>query len=127
MTKDDRAAPFARYTLEVRASKADFKPGYTYRDLSVQPGPQARQDQYGFYKISGRVRNDGDQAARFVQIFAVFYDESGQVVGLTSGYAETANDEPLAAGADARFEVQGIVFSGRPARYRLFAEGSRAS
>ena len=125
MTKDDRAAPFARYTLEVRASKADFKPGYTYRELSIQPGPQARHDQYGFIKISGRLGNDGDQAARFVQVFAVFYDQAGQVVGVASGYAESANDEPLAA--DARFEVQGIIFSGRPARYRLFAEGSRAS
>jgi serine/threonine-protein kinase len=126
-TKDDGAAAFARYTIEVRASKADFKPGYTYRDLSVQPGPQARQDQYGFLKISGRVRNDGEEAARFAQVFAVFYDEAGQVVGIASGYAETANDEPLAAGADARFEIQGIIFSEKPARYRLFAEGSRAS
>ena len=29
--------------------------------------------------------------------------------------------------ADARFEVQGVIFSGRPARYRLFAEGSQAN
>jgi len=126
-TKDDGAAPFASYTIEVRSSKADFKPGYTYRDLSVLQGPQAREDQYGFFKISGRVRNDGDQAARFVQIYAVFYDSAGQVVGLASGYAETANDAPLAAGADARFELQGVIFSGTPARYRLFVEGSRAS
>jgi hypothetical protein len=70
------------------------------------------------------VRNDGDQAAKFVQVFAVFYDQQGSVVGLASGYAETANDAPLAASAEARFEVQGIVFSGTPARYRLFAEGS---
>jgi len=125
-TKDDGAAPFARYALEARSSKANFRPGYTYRDLSVLPEPQARQDQYGFIKVSGRVRNDGDQAAKFVQVFAVFYDMAGQVVGTASGYAETDNDAPLAAGKDARFELQGIIFSGRPARYRLFAEGSKA-
>ena len=126
-TKDDQAAPFAQYKIEVRSSKADFKPGYTYRDLSVLPGPQAWRDQYGFIKISGRVRNTGDQAAKFVQVFAVFYDQQGMVVGLADSYAESANDAPLAAGADERFEIQGVIFSGAPARYRLFAEGSKAS
>jgi len=125
-SKDDAPPSFARYVIEVRSSKADFQPGYTYRDLSVLPNPQARQDQYGFMKISGRVRNTGGQAAKFVQIYAVFYDQQGMVVGLASSYAEAANDAPLAAGAEARFEVQGIVFSGVPARYRLFAEGSGA-
>ena len=118
---------FDQYKIEVRSSKADFKPGYTYRDLSVLPSPQARQDQYGFIKISGRVRNDGEQPAKFVQIYAVFYDQQGMVVGLANSFAETANDAPLAAGADARFELQGVIFSGVPARYRLFVEGSKAN
>ncbi len=126
-TKDDRAAPFARYVIEVRSKKADFQPSYTYRDLGVLPSPQARQDQYGFIKIGGRVRNNGGQAAKFVQVYAVFYDQQGSVVGLASGYAETANDAPLAASADARFELQGVIFSGAPARYWLFVEGSKAS
>jgi hypothetical protein len=124
---DDAPPPFARYAIEVRSSTADFRLDYTYRELSVLPNPQARQDQYGFIKISGRVRNDGEQPAQFVQVYAVFYDQQGSVVGLASGYAETANDEPLAAGTDARFELQGVIFSGVPARYRLFAEGSKAS
>jgi len=126
-SKDDAPPLFARYVIEVRSSKADFKPGYTYRDLSVLPGAQAREDQYGFIKISGRVRNDGEQPARFVQIYAVFYDQKGSVVGLANSYAETASDAPLAAGDEARFELQGIIFSGVPARYLLFVEGSRAN
>ncbi|MDQ2996295.1 MAG: protein kinase [Chloroflexota bacterium] len=125
-TKDEAPPPFATYKIEVRSTKADFKLGYTYRDLSILPSPQARQDAYGFIKISGRVRNDGGQAAKFVQIYAVFYDQQGNVVGLANTFAEEANDAPLAAGSDARFEVQGIIFSGTPSRYRLFAEGSRA-
>ena len=60
-TKEDLAASFAQYKIEVRSSKADFKPGYTYRNLSVLPDPQVRQDQYGFIEISGRVRNDGSR------------------------------------------------------------------
>jgi eukaryotic-like serine/threonine-protein kinase len=123
-SKDDAPPSFDQYKIEVRSSKADFKPGYTYRDLSVLPSPQARQDQYGFIKISGRVRNDGEQPAQYVRIYAVFYDQQGLVVGLTDSFAETANDAPLAAGADARFELQGVIFSGVPARYRLFVEGS---
>jgi hypothetical protein len=125
-SKDDQPKPFARYKIEIRSSKADFQLGYTYRDLSVLPSLQARQDQYGFIKISGQVRNDGDQPAKFVQVYAVFYDQQGNVVGLASGYAEETNDAPLAAGSQARFELQGVVFSGTPSRYRLFAEGSQA-
>jgi serine/threonine-protein kinase len=124
---DDAPPSFARYAIEVRSRKADFELGYSYRQLSILPGAQVKQDQYGFFKISGRVRNDGEQPAKFVQVFAVYYDEQGSVVGLSSGYAETANDAPLAAGAEARFELQGIIFSGVPARYRLFAEGSKAN
>ena len=45
----------------------------------------------------------------------MFYGQEGQVVGIANGYA------------DARFELQGIVFSAQPARYRLFVEGSQAS
>ena len=125
-SKDDAPPSFARYVIEVRSSKAGFQPGYTYRDLSVLPSVQAREDQYGFIKVSGRVRNDGEQPAKFVQIYAVFYDQQGSVVGLSNGYAETADDAPLAASAEARFELQGIIFSGVPARYRLFVEGSKA-
>ena len=126
-TKDDGAAPFARTRSRCAASKADFQLGYTYRDLSVLPSPQARQDQYGFIKISGRVRNDGEQPAKFVQVYAVFYDQRGQVVGLSSGYAETANDEPLAAGADARFELQGVIFSGSAGALPAVRGGQQAN
>jgi hypothetical protein len=125
-SKDD-APPFDHYTIEVRSSKADFQPNYTYRDLSFLPDVQDKHDQYGFIKISGRVHNDGEQPAKFVQIYAVFYDQKGSVVGLASSYAESANDAPLVAGADARFELQGVIFSGVPTRYRLFAEGSKAN
>jgi serine/threonine-protein kinase len=125
-TKDEAPPPFATYKIEVRSTKADFKLGYTYRELSILSSPQARQDEYGFIKISGRVHNDGGQAAKFVQIYAVFYDQQGGVVGLASTFAEEANDAPLSAGGDARFELQGVIFSGPPTRYRLFAEGSRA-
>jgi len=115
-----------KYTFEVRSTKANFRPSYTYRDLSIRPSPQARQDQYGFIKISGRVHNDGEQAAKFVQVFAVFYNQQGNVVGLANTFAKEANDAPLAAGGEARFEVQGIIFNGIPTRYRLFVEGSGA-
>jgi eukaryotic-like serine/threonine-protein kinase len=120
----DLPPPFADYQVEVSSSKATFQPGYTYRDLSIAAGPQVKRDQYGFIKVSGRVRNSGEKPAKFVQVFAVFYDRDGNVVGIGNSYAEVANDAPLDAGADARFELQGIVFSAPPARYHLFVEGS---
>jgi hypothetical protein len=120
-------AEFAEYRIEVSSSKGDFQIGYAYRDLSVTGEPQSRRDEYGFVEIKGRVRNGGQAPAKFVQIFAVFYDDAGNVVGIANTFAETSNDAPLAPGAEARFEIEGVVFSGPATRYRLFAEGSNAS
>jgi hypothetical protein len=126
-TKDDAPPKFASYDIEVRSSKADFQLGYTYRDLAISATGPARPDSLNFVKVSGRVQNKGARAAKFVQIFAVFYDAKGRVVGLTSTFAERDNDAPLAAGADARFELSAVIFSATPAKYRLIVEGANAT
>jgi hypothetical protein len=126
-TKDDAAPAFASYDLEVRSRKADFQLGYTYRSLSFAELNPARRDSLNFVKINGRVQNSGAQPAKFIQIYAVFYDEDGRVVGLNSTFAESDGDAPLAAGAVARFELSAVIFSASPVKYRLIVEGANAT
>jgi hypothetical protein len=61
-----------------------------------------------------------------VHIFVVFYDAAGAVVGVADSFAETADDKIVAAGAEVPFEVQGLIFTSKPASYRTFAQGSSA-
>jgi hypothetical protein len=117
---------YASYAIEVRSRKADFQPGYTIRDLRVGDDPRVGKDTLGFLTLRGSVRNSGEAPARYVHIFVVFYDVAGAVVGVADSFAETEEDKVVAAGAEARFEVQGLIFTGKPASYRIFAQGSSA-
>jgi hypothetical protein len=67
----------------------------------------------------------GDVPARYVHLYAVFYDAAGAVVGVADSFAETGEDSIVAAGAEARFEIQALILTGKPARYRKFVQGSR--
>ena len=125
-TKDDRTPPFTTYDFEVISKPADFQLGYSYRELTLSDVRAQRTD-LGFIEVQGRVQNSGEQPTKFVQVSAIFYDAQGKVVGTSSGFAQTPNDDPLAAGATARFEISAVVFSAPPTRYRLFVEGSQVS
>ncbi|MBS1965682.1 MAG: protein kinase [Chloroflexi bacterium SZAS-1] len=125
-TKDDRTPPFTTYDFEVISKPADFQLGYSYRELTLSDVRAQRTD-LGFIEVQGRVQNSGEQPTKFVQVSAIFYDAQGKVVGTSSGFAQTPNDDPLAAGATARFEISAVVFSAPPTRYRLFVEGSQIS
>lgn len=125
-TKDDRLPPFTTYDFEVISKPADFQLGYSYRELTLSDVRAQRTD-LGFIEVQGRVQNSGEQPTKFVQVSAIFYDAQGKVVGTSSGFAQTPNDDPLAAGATARFEISAVVFSAPPTRYRLFVEGSQIS
>ena len=125
-TKDDRPPPFSTYDFEVISKPADFQLGYSYRELTLSDVRAQRTD-LGFIEVQGRVQNSGEQPTKFVQVSAIFYDAQGKVVGTSSGFAQTPNDDPLAAGATARFEISAVVFSAPPTRYRLFVEGSQIS
>jgi hypothetical protein len=118
----------ASFTIEVRSRKADFELEYTKRDLSIDGDLKVTTGQFGELKISGWVRNDSAEPIRFPQVFAVFYDAAGMVVGVDDSFAETTGDEQvLPPGEGARFEISWQIFNGEPATYRLFAEGSRTS
>jgi protein kinase-like protein len=125
---NDAPAPkYADYTIEVRSRKADFQPRYTVRDLRVGDDLKVGRDTLGFLGISGRVYNDGEAPAKFVHLHAVFYDAGGAVVGVADTFATTGEDKIVPAGADAPFELQAIIFTGDPVRYRLFAQASKAN
>jgi hypothetical protein len=124
----DNAPPadYAGYAIEIRSRAANFHPGYTIRDLRVGEDLRVGKDSLNFLKLRGSVRNTGDVAAKYVHIYAVFYDAEGAVIGVADSFAQTGEDEIVAAGAEAPFEIQALIFTGKPARYRMFAQGSRA-
>jgi hypothetical protein len=119
-------ANYASYAIEIRSHAADFQPGYTIRDLRIGDDLRAGKDTFNFLKLRGSVRNTGQTPAKFVHLYAVFYDGEGAVVGVSDSFAETGGEDTMAAGAEARFEIQAVIFTGKPARYRIFAQGSRA-
>ena len=112
--------------IEIRSRAADFQPGYTIRDLRIGEELRVGKDTLSFLKLRGSVRNTGEVPAKYVHVFAIFYDAAGAVVGVADSFAETGEDKIVAAGAEARFEIQALIFTDKPARYRLFAQGSRA-
>ena len=126
-TKDDAPPAFESYDFEVISKQADFQLGYSYRQLELAGPASARRDDYGFVKISGRVKNVGERPAQYIEIIGVFYDGAGRVVGITSSFADLPGESALAAGAEARFDLQGVVFSAPATRYRLVLQGSKAS
>ena len=126
-TKDDAPPPFESYDFEVISKQADFQLGYSYRQLELAGPASARRDEYGFVKVSGRVKNVGERPAQYIEIIGVFYDGAGRVVGITSSFADLPGESALAAGAEARFDLQGVVFSAPATRYRLVLQGSKAS
>jgi hypothetical protein len=117
---------YASYAIEVRSRAADFQPGYTIRDLRIGEDLRVGKDTLNFLKLRGSVRNTGDVAAKYVHLYAVFYDTEGAVVGAADGFAETGEDNIVPAGAEARFEIQALIFTGKAVRYRMFAQASRA-
>lgn len=47
-------------------------------------------DLLGFYNVVGEVQNTGDQAARYVEIIATFYNSSNVVVGTSFTYSDVS-------------------------------------
>jgi serine/threonine-protein kinase len=124
-SKAELLPKIARLSVETTSDEADFQLGYSYRGLAVPEEP-AQEQQFGSLSLKGRVRNTGDAPAAFPQITAVFYDAEGRVVAIVDGIADGNGEKRvLEPGKEARFELQGVIFTGTPQRYWLFVEGSK--
>lgn len=87
----------ASYRLSVSSQATTDKP----RSLEVAVG-NGYTDINGMYHLVGEVTNKGDKTATFVEVDAAFYDSSGRVVDVASGYT---NPENIQAGDKQSFEL----------------------
>ena len=46
---------------------------------------------FGYYYVSGRIFNNGGEAATNVLAIASFFDDKGKIIGLSSAIAEPSN------------------------------------
>jgi hypothetical protein len=52
---------------------------------------KSRPDIFGYYYVSGRISNMGNETATNVLAIASFFDNNGKIIGLSSAIAEPAN------------------------------------
>jgi serine/threonine protein kinase len=79
--------------------------------------------------VRGNLLNNNNTAISYPKITVVFYNEAGQVIGVTDTYARTAGSASLlAAQSSASFETNIVVLTERdPVSYILYAEANRPS
>lgn len=114
---------FDSYRIETHSRAADFQLGYVVkglevRDVSIAPNSFS-------FGLKGTAVNTSDQAVKFVQIEATFYDSTGHVVGVDRLFGDIEEQAVLAPGASARFESSFVSLLGQPATYRLMVYGSK--
>lgn len=124
-TDDDGPLPeFASYKIEVRSRAPSIEVKSTVREIMVSGEPVVGRRAFGSsIYVSGAVRNNAERPAQFVSVIVVLYDNEDNVVGVGSGYADLPDDDRLARGAVAPFELDWSILTGEPARYYLIAEG----
>lgn len=77
--------PFARYDYQVQWSSSA---GPADRTATVVASRGSTT--FGFYEITGQVRNDGTRPLEYVQVIATAYDAAGQLAGV--GFTFTSLD-----------------------------------
>jgi len=120
---------FANYTIEV-LSKPDesFALGYyIYDGLRVTVSEVGKNSLGDIPVVRGTFYNDRDTAINFPEVVAVFYNEAGEVIGVTSCYADTpAGTNALEARSSAAFETIFFSLTQRgPTAYMLYVEGRK--
>lgn len=124
-TDDDGPLPeFASYKIEVRSRAPSSEVQTAVREIAVTGEPVVGRRAFGSsIYVSGAVRNNAERAAQFVSVIVVLYDNEDNVVGVGSSYADLPDDDRLARGAIAPFELDWSILTGDPARYYLIVEG----
>ncbi|MBX7083567.1 MAG: zinc ribbon domain-containing protein [Nannocystaceae bacterium] len=110
--------PFATIDFELRPSAAHYIPPRV-SGLRLEHAPPKSSD-FGT-KITGKIFNEGTEAARFVKILALSYDADGKLASVDSTYAD---GDSLAPGDSARFELSVSRTEAPIARHELQVSGS---
>lgn len=77
---------FFNYTLNFTSEIGHNKP-----DNLVITSLKSRPDIFGYYYVSGRISNNGNDTATNVLAIASFFDNNSRMIGLSSAIAEPSN------------------------------------
>ena len=83
---------FFNYTLNFTSEIGQQKP-----DSIVKTSLKSRPDIFGYYYVSGRISNMGNDTATNVLAIASFFDNTGKMIGLSSAITEPSNMTSLSA------------------------------
>ncbi len=82
----DKSKLFSDYVLNLTSKIGNQKP-----ESILLSSSKSRADLFGYYYVSGRIFNNGDEAATNVLAIASFFDDKGKIIGLSSAIAEPSN------------------------------------
>jgi hypothetical protein len=82
----NRNNQFFNYTLNFTSETGVKKP-----DDLIVTSLKSRPDIFGYYYVSGRISNMGNETATNVLAIASFFDSNGRMIGLSSAIAEPSN------------------------------------
>ncbi len=82
----NRNSQFFNYTLDFTSEIGVNKP-----DDLIVTSLKSRPDIFGYYYVSGRISNMGNETATNVLAIASFFDSNGRMIGLSSAIAEPSN------------------------------------
>jgi hypothetical protein len=93
----DKSNQISDYALNFTSKVGNQKP-----DSMVITSSKSRPDIFGYYYVSGRISNVGNETATNVLAISSFYDNNGKIIGLSSAIAEPSN---MTSHSDASFTV----------------------
>ena len=82
----DKSKQLSEYTLNFTSKNGNKKPN----NIAISSS-KSRPDIFGYYYVSGRILNLGNETATNVLAIASFFDKSGKIIGLSSAIAEPSN------------------------------------
>jgi hypothetical protein len=82
----DKSNQISDYALNFTSKVGNQKP-----DSMVITSSKSRPDIFGYYYVSGRISNVGNETATNVLAISSFYDNNGKIIGLSSAIAEPSN------------------------------------
>lgn len=91
--------------VSVFVVEAKVSEDYQYQDLEIT-GSTNYIDSYGYYTVSGNIRNTGDRTAGRPWVVATFYNATGNVIGI--GYSKYL--DVLSPGQTTSFTVTTVDF-----------------
>jgi hypothetical protein len=93
--------------LTILVNRAEPTESSQYQGLEIS-SQESSTDAYGYYKVTGVVKNTGTQSTNQAGVVATFYNSTGSVVAVGSSYL---NPSSIAPGSTASFTVYPLDYT----------------